>query len=204
VAAYPPTSSRSTKRRTAEPGLHPRDLLRDASSSRRHAPTAQVSWPSERRPALQRAMADGFPGRRCGPGSATSGAASKQAAPRLSVGRADTHSRHQHAWMFLYSGGRRERSVPGHDSAGHFGCALQAGVGGSSPPSSTWENDPGWIIKRPFDTSWQSFTAGSGFGACREDGQEWQPAVVGRTVRLSARESPERSGGRHGAYRSYT
>ncbi|HYA52079.1 MAG TPA: hypothetical protein VEG33_13000 [Streptosporangiaceae bacterium] len=35
------------------------------------------------------------------------------------------------------------------------------GVGGSSPPSSTWENDPGWIIKEAIDTSWQSFTARS-------------------------------------------
>ena len=45
----------------------------------------------------------------------------------------------------------------------HLLC--KQGVGGSSPPSSTCENDPGRILKEAIDTSWQSFTAGSGFGA---------------------------------------
>src|SRR5215813_1368171 len=31
-----------------------------------------------------------------------------------SVSRDDTYNRHQQAWMFLYSGGRWERSMPGH------------------------------------------------------------------------------------------
>jgi hypothetical protein len=44
------------------------------------------------------------------------------------------------------------------------------GVGGSSPPSSTCENESDRIIKVAIDTSRQSLTAGSGSGACREAG----------------------------------
>jgi len=30
------------------------------------------------------------------------------------VTRDDTHNRHQQAWMYLYSGGRRKHFAPGH------------------------------------------------------------------------------------------
>jgi hypothetical protein len=36
------------------------------------------------------------------------------------------------------------------------------------------------------------------FGACREDGREWQPAVPGANSPLGGHESPETSWGRHG------
>jgi hypothetical protein len=73
-------------------------------------------------------MADGFPGRRGGPGSATSGAASKQAAPRLSMAAltptADTNTPGRCCTQV------DTESVPcqAMDGAGHLDHALQAAV----------------------------------------------------------------------------
>ena len=49
----------------------------------------------------------------------------------------------------------RPRTVSCGDGCRWTCCLLFAsrGSGGSSPPSSTCENDPGWIIKEAIDTS---------------------------------------------------
>src|SRR5262249_60531714 len=83
----------------------------------------------------------------------------------------DTHNRHQHAWTFLYLAGPQKPSKPGHGQCWtSWPCFASRGSGVRVPLAPPAKTIPTGSSRGAIDTSWQSFTAGSGSGACRDAG----------------------------------
>src|SRR5262249_15830509 len=78
------------------------------------------------------------------------------------------------------------------------------GVGGSSPPAPPAKTTPAGSSKRPLTPVSSHSLPVRGFGACHEDDQAWQPAVVGTYSPAGRTRIAREVGGRDGADGSHT